>query len=381
MLVVAQVALSLVVLVGAGLCLRSLQKLRAVDPGFDAARILVVSADLSLSGYDDVRGLQFCSDLIERVRLLRGVEAVSVAMQLPLAEGISTPMKLDGYEPKPGEDMTFDYNLVGPDYFGTMKIPLVDGREFRESDTSAVPDVLIINETAARRFWSGRSPLGRRMTFRSSRTGDIIGIVKDSKYRRLSDEARPAVYRPFAQQYVSIMSLHVRTTGKPDAMLNAVRREVQTLDPSLPLYNVKTLEEQKSSSLYTSRMAATLLTVFGLLGLVLAAVGLYGVMAYAVNRRRREIGIRLSLGARSRDVLGQVIGEGMTIVTVGLSLGLAGAISATRLVRSLLYGVTPTDPLTFGAAVLLLAAVALLANYLPARQASRTDPILALKCD
>jgi putative ABC transport system permease protein len=177
------------------------------------------------------------------------------------------------------------------------------------------------------------------------------------------------------------MALHVRTTGEPAAMVAAVRREVQALDASLPVYNIKTLEEQKSSSLYTSRLAATLLTVFGLLALVLAAVGMYGVMSYAVNRRTREIGIRLALGAQRHDLLRQVLVEGMSLVTIGLALGLGGAVAATRLVESFLYDVTATDPVTFAGAALLLAGVALLANYLPARRAARTDPMVALRCE
>ena len=197
----------------------------------------------------------------------------------------------------------------------------------------------------------------------------------------LTEELRPAVFTPFLQRYRGDMSLHVRTTGEPGAMIAAVRRAVQSLDTNLPVYNIRTLEEQKNSSLYTSRMAATLLTVFGLLALGLAAVGLYGVMAYAVNQRTREIGIRLALGAQRNDILRQVLLESMSIVTIGLALGLSGAIAATRLVRNFLYGVTATDLMTFAGAALLLVGVALLANYLPARRASRTDPLVALKSE
>jgi len=241
---------------------------------------------------------------------------------------------------------------------------VLQGREFGQSDVAAAPRVVIVNETAARRFWPDQSPIGQRLSFKPEEFREIVGVVKDSKYSRLNEESRPAVYVPFAQEYRGNMALHVRTIGEPGTMLAAVRCEAQALDASLPLYNIKTLEEQKSRSLYTSRMAATLLTVFGLLALGLAAVGLYGVMAYAVNRRTREIGIRLALGAQSKDVLRQVLGEGMSMVTIGLALGLGGAIAATRLVTGFLYGVTPTDPITFVGAALLLTGVALLANYL-----------------
>ncbi|MGH9855056.1 MAG: FtsX-like permease family protein, partial [Blastocatellia bacterium] len=330
---------------------------------------------------DKERGLRFYSELLERMKLLRGVEAASLGLLIPLGGGVSSTLQVAGYAPKPGEDMNFDFNTIGPDYFRTMKIPLLQGREFGQSDAAAAPKVVITNETAARRFWPDQSPIGQRLSFKREEFREIVGVVKDSKYSRLNEEARPAVYTPFAQDYRGNMSLHVRAIGEPGEMLAAVRREVQALDANLPVYNIRSLEEQKSNSLYTSRMAATLLTVFGLLALGLAAVGLYGVMAYAVNRRTREIGIRLALGARHRDVLRQVLVEGMTIVTIGLALGLSGAVAATRLVAGFLYGVTATDTVSFAGAALLLAGVALLANYLPARRASRTDPLVALRCD
>jgi putative ABC transport system permease protein len=384
LLVVAQVALSLIVLVDAGLCIRSLRNLHAIDTGFDPAKVLVMSVDVSLNGYNAERGRRFYSELLERIQRLRGVEAVSLATQIALGDGFGAMMKAEGYVPKPGEDISSDFNQIGPDYFRTMNIPLLEGREFDLSDTTNKPPVAIINETAARRFWPGQSPVGRRVIVGRApdeTVREIVGVVKDSTYRRLTEEVRPAVFTPFLQRYRGDMTLHVRTTGEPGTMLAAVRQQVQALDANLPVYDIRTLEEQKNSSLYTSRMAATLLTVFGLLALGLAAVGLYGVMAYAVNRRTREIGIRLALGAQSKDVLRQVLIEGMTIVTIGLALGLGGSVAAARLVRNFLYGVTATDPLTFVGAALLLAGVALLANYLPARRASRTDPLVALRCE
>ncbi len=266
-----------------------------------------------------------------------------------------------------------------------MNIPFIHGREFNQSDTSASSRVAIINEAAARRFWPGQNPIGRRIAdsraFFDTEFKEIVGVVKDSKYFRLYEETRPAVYAPLAQDYRANMALHIRAAGDPMEMLAAARREVQALDQSLPVYDIKTLEDQKSGSLYTSRLAAMLLTMFGLLALSLAAVGLYGMMTYAVNMRRREIGIRISLGARNWDVIRQVIAEGMTTVTIGMLLGFCGALAATRLVKSFLYGVTATDPMSFTGAALLLLAVALFANYLPARHASRTDPLIALRCD
>ena len=382
LLVVAQVAISVVVLIGAGLCLRSLRNLNAIDTGFDPARVLVVSVDLGLSGYNRERGLRFYSELVERVERLRGVEAVSLATQIALGDGFGAVMRAEGYVPKPGEDISSDFNQIGLDYFRVMKIPLLEGRDFGQLDTVTAPPVAIINETAARRFWPGQSAVGRRVIIGRppyDQARVVVGVVKDSKYRRLTEEVRPAVFTPFLQRYRGDMTLHVRTAGEPGGMLAAVRREVQALDSRLPLYNARTLEEQKSSSLYTSRLAATLLMMFGLVALLLAVVGLYGVMAYTVNRRTHEIGIRLALGAQDRQVRRLIMVEGTTITIVGLLFGLIAALAGTRLVGSFLYGVSPNDPIAFASAALLLTAVALLANYLPARYASRTDPLRAIR--
>jgi predicted permease len=382
LLVVGQVAISVIVLVGAGLCVRSLRNLYAIDTGFDPTKVLVTSVDVSLSGYSRERGLQFYSELLERVQRLPGVDGVSLATQIALGDGFGATMRGEGYAPNPGEDMSCDFNQIGPDYFHVMKIPLLEGREFSHSDTTNMPPVAIINQTAARRFWPGLSAIGRRVIvgrppYDQARV--VVGVVRDSKYRRLTEEVRPAVFSPFFQSYRGDMTLHVRTTGEPATMLAAVRREVQVLDASLPLYNTRTLDEQKTSSLYTSRLAATLLTMFGLLALLLAAVGLYGVMAYTVNRRRHEIGIRMALGAQRSDVRHLVMVEGTAIMTTGVLLGLGGALASTRLVESFLYDVRPSDPITFAGAALMLVAVTLLANYLPARRASRTDPMLAIR--
>jgi predicted permease len=382
LLVVGQVAVSVIVLVGAGLCVRSLRNLSAIDTGFDPAKVLVMSVDVGLSGYNRERGLRFYSDLLEQVGRLSGVEAVSLATQIALGDGFGATMRADGYAPRPGEDMGSDFNQIGPDYFGVMQIPLLEGREFGATDTTTTLPVAIINQTAARRFWPGQSALGRRVVigrppYDSTRV--VVGVVKDSKYRRLTEEARPAVFTPFFQSYRGDMTLHVRTTGEPAAMLAAVRRELQALDGSLPLYNIRTLEEQKTRSLYTSRLAATLLTTFGLLALLLAAVGLYGVMSYTVKRRMHEIGIRMALGAQASEVRRLVMVEGTAIMTVGLLLGLGAALAATRLVASFLHGVRPNDPIAFAGAALLLAAVTWLATYLPARHASRIDPLLAIR--
>jgi predicted permease len=361
---------------------RSLRNLYAIDAGFDSTKVLVTSVDVSLSGYSPQRGQQFYSELLQRVGRVAAVEAVSLATQIALGDGFGAMMRAEGYAPQPGEDLSSDFNQIAPDYFQVMTIPLLEGREFGPSDTADAPLVAIINETAARRYWPGQSAIGRRVVVGrppDAQARIVVGVAKDSKYRRLTEELRPAVFIPFFQRYRGDMTLHVRTSGEPAAVMAAVRREVQALDAGLPLYNTRTLDEQKTSSLYTSRLAATLLTMFGLSAVLLAAVGLYGVMAHAVNRRRHEIGIRLALGAQSGDVRRLVMVEGTAIMAIGLLLGLGAALASTRFVGSLLYGVRSSDPLAFAGATLLLVVVTLLATYLPARKASRTDPILAIK--
>jgi predicted permease len=307
----------------------------------------------------------------------------------PLGDDLLTRRTaVEGYEPQPGENMSFNYNVIGPRYFETMRTPLVGGRDFTSQDRAGAPQVVIINESLARRYWPNGDALGKRLIFGAYRGSpvplqhlEIVGVVKDSKYQDLTEQTRRMMFLPLAQSYKPEMRLHVRTAQDPTALIAAVRREAQTLDASLPVYNIKTLEEQKDRSLYAPRLAATLLSVFGVLALLLASIGLYGVMAYVVGQRRREIGVRLALGAGRRDVFGLVIKEGMTLVAVGLALGLAGAIAATRLLSTFLYGVAPTDAVTFIGVAGLLAAVALSANYLPARRATRIDPITTLRCE
>jgi predicted permease len=389
LLVVAQVALSFLVLIGAGLCVRSLQRLQAIDAGFDPSRTLVMSLDLGPSGYDEARGQIFYQQLVERVTGLPGVESASLAQLTPLSDDLLTRSTvIEGYEPQPGEKMSFYYNVVGPRYFETLRTPLLSGRDFTTQDRAGAPQVVIINETLARRYFPNGDALGKRLIFGAYRGSpiplqhlEIVGVVKDAKYMDMTEQPRRMMFLPLAQSYRPEVRLHVRTAQDPNAMVAAIRRETQKLDANLPVYNVKTLEEQKDRSLYAARLAATLLSVFGGLALLLASVGLYGVMAYVVGQRRREIGVRLALGARRRDIFGLVVKEGMALVAAGVAVGLAGAIAGTRLLATFLYGVEPTDAATFIGVALLLAAVALLANYLPARRAAQTDPMLALRAE
>jgi len=385
LLVVTQVALSLAVLISAGLCVRSLQRLQSIDAGFDPAKILVASVDLALNGYTEVSGRQFYGQLVGRAATLPGVESVSLARIAPLlGGGMRRSLNVEGYQPAPGEIINFNYNVVTPKYFQTLGIPLLQGRDFAPQDTPTAPKVVIINEAVAHRFWPGQNPLGHHLIFgvgqnRPGQLIEIIGVAKDAKYRSLTEDTLLTMYLPLAQNYYLDMTLHVRSASDPNQLVAALRREVRALDPQLPIFGVRTIEEQKNVSLYTSRMAAWLLALFGLLALLLAAMGIYSVMAYAVSHRTREIGIRMALGAQAGNVLRLVLGEGILLVAIGVVLGLGGAMAATRLISSFLYGVSATDPTIFALIPLLLMSVALLACYLPARRALKVDPMVALR--
>jgi len=374
LLVVAQVTLSLVVLIGAGLLVKSLRALQAVDPGFEPAKVVTASFDLGENGYNEARGRQFIRRLSERVAALPGVEAVGFAFTAAFSDNslISIgPAIVEGSQPQPAH-----HNTVSQNYFQTLGIPLVRGRDFTAQDTADAPRVFIVNEAAARRYWPGQDAVGRRLNH-----GQVVGVVRDSKERGLNADPRPTIYKPLLQNYDPMMTLHARSAIDAETLLAALRSEVQTLDPTLPVYNLGTLARQKDGSLYTERLAATLLTIFGLLALSLAAVGVYGVLSYAVTERTREMGIRLALGANPRDLLRLVVGQGLTLTLIGLVIGLGASFALTRLIAKLLYGVSATDPLTFVVIPLLLIGVALLACWIPARRATRVDPLAALRCE
>jgi predicted permease len=383
LLIVVQVALSLVVLIGAGLCVRSLRALQAIDPGFEPAKVVTASFDLSQNGYDEPRGRQFISQLSERVAALPGVEAVSLANIVAFSDLFwisgATP---EGYQPQPGERLAFDFNHITPNYFQTLGAQLVSGREFTAQDTGEAPRVVIVNEATARRYWPGQEAVGKRVILgKGTQFAEVVGVVRDSREKGLTTDPRPTIYLPLLQNYVrsSSLTLHVRTATEPQSLLAAVRREAQAVDATLTLYNLGTLAQQKDGSLYAERLAAALLTLFGLLALALAAVGIYGVLSYAVTERTREMGIRLALGARPRDLLKLIVGQGMILTLIGLVIGVGASLALTRLIEKLLFGVSPTDPLTFVVVLLLLMGVALLACWIPARRATRVDPLVALR--
>ena len=382
-LVVAQVAGSLVLLIGAGLFLRSLANAKAIDPGFDPNGVLVLSIDLGAQGYDAARGARFYAALQERLLGLPGVEAASVTSALPLSlGGERRGLRIVGYEPGPGEDMEVHSSFVGSGYFQAMRTPLARGRGFEASDGPGAPGVVIVNEAFVRRYWPGRDGLGSRLVAGDS-SGDVplqvVGVARDGKYTSLGEEPTPFVFYPHRQLHRAEMSVVVRAQGDPAALVPAVRREVAALDGTLPVYDVKSLVAHLGTALFPARAAATLLGLTGALALLLAAIGLYGVLSYAVALRTREIGVRVALGAQRADVMALVVGRGLRLAGTGVAIGLAMALGVTRFLSFLLYGTSPLDAPTFAAVPALLLAVALLAAWDPARRALRVDPAVCLR--
>ena len=381
-LVVTQVALSMVALIGAGLFVRSLREAYKADPGFDSHNVLLASFDPFLSGYDETRGREFYRRLVERVSTTQGVQSATLARRLPFTgDGIAfANVTIDGYAPAKDEDMRLNYETVGPQYFQTMRIPLLHGRGFDEHDQEGAPGVVIINETMAQRYWPEGDALGKRLKLTKGWL-QVVGVAKDVKNRTLTEAPQPFLYVPLLQEYRSNMILVARTAGEPEKMFHTIQTEVAVLDPEIPMFDVRTLEEHIGVALFLQRMAATLLSIFGLLALSLAALGLYGVMAYAVSQRTRELGIRISVGAKRTDILKLILGHGLILSIIGIVGGLTVALALTRLSVHLLYGVSAADPLTFVVVMVILLVVALAAAYFPARRATKIDPIIALRME
>jgi macrolide transport system ATP-binding/permease protein len=379
-LVIVQVAVCLVLLVGATLFVRSLQAAQHMDPGFAPDGLLVASVDLVPNGYTPDTGRQFHRRLLEAVSAIPGVESFALARQLPLGiSGTSSAgITVDGYTPQADEEVVIVYNMVSPRYFETMRIPMVQGREFTRDDTRESARALIINETMARRYWPGRDALGGRVRMGKD-DYTVVGIAKDSKYGQLNEAPQPYMYFALEQNFVSTAVLHVRSAAAPAGMLASIREVVRTLDPNLPIFDARTVEEHMRSAVFAQRMGANLLGLMGILAVVLAAVGLYGVIAYAVSQRTQEMGIRLALGAAPRDLLTMVLRQGLVITGIGLVLGLVLAFAATGFMRSLLPGIAPRDPLTFIGVPLVLVTIAIIAALIPARRAGAVDPVVALR--
>jgi macrolide transport system ATP-binding/permease protein len=383
LLVVSQLALAIVVLIGAGLCIRSLRNLLAIDPGYNAETLLVVPLDLDEKKYDKARGQGLQQQLYSRLATLPGVEAVSYGLVMPFSGSrYMSSIFVDGRQPLPNEQMAFDTSIVGPRYHETMGIELAQGRGFTDQDREGAPGVVIINEALAQRLFPGESALRKRLTLKTNGPPlEVVGITRDIKHHELTEAPLPHFDLPALQRgYSSYTNFVVRTRGPAEDLIASVRSEMLALDSSLRVKEISPVSAQIDNTLAATRLASTLISIFGLVALLLASIGLYGVMAWMVSRRTREVGIRMALGARSGDVLKLIIKQGIVLTLAGVVIGLVAALIATRLIDTQqLYGVSATDPFTFAVIALLLTAVSLLACYLPARRATRIDPLIALR--
>lgn len=379
-LVVFQVALSLAALIAAGLFLRSLRQAQAVDPGFEINKVLVMTFNLGREGYTPERGRLFYEQVAERTAGLPGARSASIAQDMPFAGGMARSVFLEGQQGASRNGTLVQLNIVDPHYFEALGIPLLRGRAFTSADRPGTPQVVVVNQTMADQFWKGRDPIGKRFKFfGDEQYTEVIGVVKDSKYNALVEDPQPFLYRPLAQNYTPDATLHVRTAADAAALVATVRNAVHEIDPRLTVFDVRTLKEQVDRSLAPQRLNVWLLTTFGVVALLLAAIGIYGVASYSVSQRTREIGIRMALGAARRDVLRLVLRQGLALIVIGVAVGLGGALIVTRLLSSLLFGVRATDLTTFVTTALMLTAAAVLATYIPARRATRVDPLMALR--
>jgi len=381
-LVMLQVAMSLTALVAAGLFLRDLVHAQQVDPGFETSGVLIANVNLGREGYTPQRAQLFYDRVTEKIAALPGVRGAALAQNAPLAGGFLRSVFPEGADTTTKDRILIQVNNVSPGYLQTIGIPLVRGRDFTHADTETSPKVVIVNQTMADQFWKGQDPIGRRFKFFGDEDySTIVGVAKTAKYNGVQEQPLPFIYLPLKQNYSPAVALHVRTSGDASRLAPAVRGAVRELDPTLTLFNVQTLEDQIQQSLQPQKMVVVLLAVFGALALMLAAIGLYGVGSYAVAQRTREIGVRMALGAQPSSVLSLVLGNGMLLVGIGLAVGLVVSYFVAGAMAALIVGVNPHDPLTFAATPVLLAVIALVASYVPARRATRIDPLLALRTE
>ncbi len=379
LLVVTQVTLSLVLLTGAGLFLRSLWKLQSIEKGFTGDRVLAMSLNMNLQGYDDNRGKNFYAAALENLSAFPGVQSVSLASALPVSAGGSRIERAaNSTKPAIGEYVSIDIISVSPRFFETTGLPLLRGRDFRLLDTEKSAKVTIINERMAKKFWPGEDPVGRSFNDGIT-TFEVVGVAGDTKYRNLREAPRLAMYQPLTQSYRPGMNLLVRTANDPAAFAPAIKAQLHSVEPTLTIFNIRTLFEHVGRSLYVERMESLLLAFFGSLALMLTAIGIYGVVAYSATQRTREVGIRMALGAQKRDVLKLILAKGLVLVAWGTGLGLIGCYWLSRLVSNQLYSVSPNDPATLAIVAAILIAVALFASYIPARRATKVDPLVALR--
>jgi predicted permease len=384
-LVMAQVAGSLLLLVVAGLFVRSARHAEHISLGFNADHVLDIPIDVKQVGYSDEQGKEFFRNLDQRLRVLPGVTSESEAFVTPLGL-ISSDQGLvfDGHEPEPGQTPPgVMYNMVSPDYFTTLQIPLRKGRVFTGADLEKAPHVAIVNETMAKKFWPGQDVIGHhfRFTVGQQTQWEVVGVVGDTKIKGITEDPTPFFFVPIEQSYMPLRTIHLRTSVPPESVLRQAVAEIQELAPTLPVTGSRTLSEDLGgiNGYLFYKLGAQLTATMGLLGLVLAIVGVYSVVSYAAVQRTHEIGIRVALGATQIDILRMVLGQSIVIVGVGIVVGLGISLAATRLIASLLVGISPTDPVTFSSVVALLAGVAIAACWLPAHRATRVNPLVALR--
>jgi putative ABC transport system permease protein len=383
--VVVQVGLSLVLLIGAGLFLRSLREAAAIDPGFGARRGVLMTLDLGLNRYQEARIQQFHTDLLDATRGLPGVEAAALVSAMPLAlDGGRQWIQIEGYQPAEGEDMEVSFSAVSDGYFETLEVPLARGRGFTRADRAGAPGAVVVNESFVRRYWPGSTGLGQRVSLRGGSEGpylEVVGVARDGKYSSLGDVPKPFFYKALAQEPDRRATLVVRSAVDPAALVGPLRQAVRQLDPALPIERVSTLEEHIGFSLLPARVAGSVLGLFGLLGLVLASLGIAGVVASGVTQRVREIGIRMALGARDREVVALVVRDALRLVAIGLGAGLLVALPLALLTGRFLYGLSPVDPVTYLLMPALFGLVAVVASWLPARRAAAIDPMVVLRSE
>jgi putative ABC transport system permease protein len=371
-------------MIGAGLLIKSFVRLKGVDPGFDSRNVLTVALALPSAKYPGMpKRVAFHQAAIERLQNLAGVEAVGATNNVPMSarEAMGFAFTIEGKPaPEKFEDRVAIYNVVNSGYFRSLNIPVLEGRVFTDADARDSQPVVIINDTLARRHWPEESPIGKKLKLPADKQPrEVVGVIATVKRSGLESAADQETFVPYLQSFVAITGLVIRTQGDPASMVGAIQGEMKSLDPDLPLYDIKTMEERLSESVAKRRFTLLLLGLFAAIALLLAAIGIYGVMSYSVAQRTHEIGIRMALGGQARDMLRLVIKQGMALTLVGVAIGLVAAFALTRLIESFLFGVSATDPATFTVVSLVLAAVAFAACFVPARRATKVDPMEALR--
>jgi predicted permease len=381
LLVVTEIALALVALIGAGLFVRSMQSAQRIDPGFESKKLFVFAFDLGALHYDEGRGQQYFRVAIDRAKAVPGVESATIASNFPLGGGLGRTVFPEGQDEASGYRGTLtQLNDVDTNFFRTLRITLVGGRDFTDADRKDTRPVAIISEAMANQFWPGQNAVGKRFHFFGEpQLREVVGVVRNTVVNAIGEDPQPLVYLPLTQDFAPAATMQVRTSGSPEPVIAAVRSQVQSLDTNLALTNLNTIEELIDQGLWAPRVGAGLLAVFGALALLLAIVGVYGVLSYSVSQQTREIGIRMAMGARTASVLSLVVRQGMRLALVGLALGLVIAFAGMRALSSLLFGVSAHDPVTFAGVSLILAAAAILGCYVPARRAAKINPISALR--